>query len=254
MYAYIYDIFTKDKKYTKQIQKIESILTELGINGKSYKLNVLKNLDDIVDEIQSMGIKNIIMVGNDQSLSKLASLIINKDIVLGIIPIGEPNIFAKALGIKQFNQACQTIAARKVASFDIGKANRQYFLLAVEAENKNVIFDYQDYNINPLKNNQKVGVYNVNITSFKFGSNPGDGKMEAVFMPKENGFWSNLFKKNKDTANLGVSVFPVKNLTIQHKKRGASVLIDRQRSLKTPVEIEVLKNKLKIIVGKQRMF
>lgn len=254
MYYYIYDIFTSDKKYEKQILKIEGMLTELGIAGKNFKLNVLKNLDDIIDEALASDVKNIIAVGNDQTVSKIANKVIGKNIVMGIIPVGEPNILAGALGIQSVEEAVKIISARNVSKLDAGKVNGSYFILGLESDDKNVIFDFKDYNIAALPSNAAMGVYNINIDAGEFKSDPCDGVMEAVFKPREAGWLNRVFKREKKEESTGVSVFPVKKMTVTHKKKPINISIDRQRVLKTPLEIEVKSKKLSIIVGKERVF
>jgi len=254
MYYYIFDIFTNQKKYEKQVQKIEGLITELGINGKIYKLNVLKNLEDIIEEAIDAGAKTVVAVGNDQTVSKIANLLINKKIIMGIIPLGEPNILAGALGIKSHLDGCKIISARKIAKLDVGQVNGQYFLLSVESNDKNITFDFKNYNIKPLNNNKIMGVYNMNIDQLNYKSSPSDGLMEVIFAPNEGSWWQKLTQKKKDNEPIGISVFPTKKLTIKHKKKPVQINIDRQRVLKTPLEIEVLPKKLSMIVGKERIF
>jgi len=254
MYYYIFDSFTNQKKYEKQLNKIESLLVELGINGKIYKLNILKNLNEIIEEAIDGGAKNIIVVGNDQTASQVANLLIHQQTALGIIPLGQPNILAGALGIKNYIQACKIISARKIAKLDVGKVNQQYFLLAVESSDKNIVFDFKQYNINPFSNNKIMGVYNINIDKLAYQSNPSDGLMEVIFAPNENNWWQKLTQRKKENEPVGISVFPTKKLTIKHKKKPIQINIDRQRVLKTPLDIEILPKKLSVIVGKERIF
>lgn len=230
------------------------MLTELGIAGKNFKLNVLKNLDDIIDEALASDVKNIIAVGNDQTVSKIANKVIGKNIVMGIIPVGEPNILAGALGIQSVEEAVKIISARNVSKLDAGKVNGSYFILGLESDDKNVIFDFKDYNIAALPSNAAMGVYNINIDAGEFKSDPCDGVMEAVFKPREAGWLNRVFKREKKEESTGVSVFPVKKMTVTHKKKPINISIDRQRVLKTPLEIEVKSKKLSIIVGKERVF
>ncbi|OGG87571.1 hypothetical protein A3B87_02425 [Candidatus Kuenenbacteria bacterium RIFCSPHIGHO2_02_FULL_39_13] len=254
MYYYIYDIFTASKKYQNQLLKIEGLLTEFGIAGKNFKLNVLKNLDDIIDQALANEVTNIIAIGNDQTMSKIANLIVGKNIVMGIIPVGEPNILASAFGIKSAEEAVAIVSARNVLKLDVGKINGEYFILSIESNDGNAVFDFKDYNIKALPSNKAMGVYNININKDEFQSDPGDGIMEAVFKPKKLSWFARLFRKNSLKESSGVSIFPVKKMTIQHKKKPINISIDRQRVLKTPLEIEVLPKKLTMIVGKRRVF
>lgn len=254
MYSYIYDGFTTQKKYKKQLLKIEGELADLGIGGKAYKLSVLRNLKDVVDEILSGEEKNIVVIGNDQTMSRVANLVVGKNVALGIIPIGEPNILAESIGIKPADEACRIVSARNIAKLDVGKINGQYFLLAVESPDEGIIFDFKDYNINPLAGNEAVGVYNINIDGGDFKSDPCDGVMEAVFKPAGSSWWERWLKKQESGPDSGISVFPVKKLTLRHKKKPIPISIDRQTVLKTPVEVEILPKKIKMIVGKQRVF
>ncbi|HOZ36907.1 MAG TPA: diacylglycerol kinase family protein [bacterium] len=249
MYCYIYDIFTNQKKYEKQIAKLELLLADLGIAGKSYRLNVLKNLEIAIEEAVAEGAKTIVAVGNDQTVSKVANLIMEKNLPLGIIPLGEGCLWAEFLGIKTVEEAIKILSARKIEWLDVGKINDQYFLLALESNDDNIIFDLEDYNINPRKNNEAVGVYNINISQYNFNANPRDGLLEAVFSPKQLSWWQRLKQKeNKQPER--ISVFPIKKLTLNHKKKPITITIDRQRTIKTPARVEILKGKLKVITGK----
>lgn len=51
MYYYIFDQFLNETKYQSLVNKIEARLTDLGINGRSEKLTILKSLPDTMNEI-----------------------------------------------------------------------------------------------------------------------------------------------------------------------------------------------------------
>ncbi|HRY63556.1 MAG TPA: diacylglycerol kinase family protein [Patescibacteria group bacterium] len=251
MYCYIYDIFTNQKKYEKQLLKIELLLADLGIAGKTYKLNVLKNLEGVIAEAVNEGIKTIVAVGNDQTVSKIVNLIIDQGLTLGIIPVGENNLLATSLGIKSSEEAGQILAARKIGRLDVGKINDQYFLLGLESGDSNIVFDLKDYNIQPRDNNGAVGLYNINISNYEFRADPEDGIMEAVFAPKKQVWWQNIWHKEGAKPER-ISVFPVRGLIINHQKKPITINVDRQRTIKTPAVVEVLKNKLRVIIGKEK--
>ncbi len=252
MYYYIYDTFVNHKKYEKQLQRIEQALTDLGISGKIFKLNVLKSLEGIIEEAENDNVKNIIAVGNDQTVSKLANLTVGKDLVIGIIPLGEQNIFASAFGINSWETAAEILSKRKIEQIDVGKLNGQCFLLSLESPSNEIVFGFDGYNVSPRKNNMGVGIYNI-AHGDNFKSSPKDGVMEAVFMPGKTSGWSSFFG-GKDKEEESVSVFPIKKVSIKHNKKPILLSIDKQRNIKTPVEVEVAHKKLKVIVGKERLF
>lgn len=249
MYCYIYDSFLNQKKYEKQLSKIELFLADLGISGRIYRLNVLKNLEEIIAGEAANGTKNIVVVGNDQTVSRAINFVINKNVALGIIPMGEKNLLASSLGIGSDEEACKILSARRVGEMDVGKINEQYFLMSLEADDHNIIFNFKEYNINPLSNNMAVGIYNININNYAFASRIDDGMMEATFVPHKASWWQKILHQ-EGKSNDKISVFPIKILEINHKKKPITINVDRQRTIKTPVQVEVLKKKLKIITGK----
>lgn len=252
MYCYIYDLFLSDKKYERQLEQMENQLREFGIQGKIYKLNVLKNIKNIVDEAVASGVRNIVAVGNDQTISKVASYLIGRKITLGLLPFGKPHIMSTILGIPDLFSACKILAGRKVAKLDIGQVNHQFFFISVEPPDQNVYFDLKEYQLKPRLINSALGLYNFNIDSKPFKSRPDDGIMEAVFVPRPVAWFSKLLGKKQ--LSPGLSVFPVKELVIRHKRKPVSVNIDRQRVLKTPLAIKVLPARLEVIVGRERVF
>ncbi|EKD32917.1 MAG: hypothetical protein ACD_76C00116G0003, partial [uncultured bacterium] len=48
MYYYVYDDFVQDKRFEKDLQKIENRLTDLGISGKIARLALFKHADELV--------------------------------------------------------------------------------------------------------------------------------------------------------------------------------------------------------------
>jgi len=62
------------------------------------------------------------------------------------------------------------------------------------------------------------------------------------------------FRRHEATRRDGVTVLPVRRLRISAKDKSARVIADGQRILKTPALVEVVPKKLRIIVGKDRMF
>src|SRR3989339_363418 len=97
MNIYIYDSYVGHKKYQSKIAKIETRITDLGLNGKIIRLGVMSSIYNSIEGEVQKGAKNIIIVGNNNlfaqainSVAKLKSLHTTVgDIPLGLIPIGK---------------------------------------------------------------------------------------------------------------------------------------------------------------------
>ena len=62
MYFYFYDTFVSDKKNEQLLGKIENRLIELGINGRTEKLTVLKNMKELIEDAIKKGAHTIVAV------------------------------------------------------------------------------------------------------------------------------------------------------------------------------------------------
>lgn len=256
MYYYICDSFVNQKKYELLLHKIEGRLLELGINGRIEKLTLLKNLKELIEEGIKREADTIVVIGDDKTIGKVISFLPNFSVTLGIIPIGPKNRIAKILGIPEGEAACDVLSARIIEKIDLGKVNNNYFISSLEIPfGHEVIIECDNYSISTLSSSNKINICNFgNILDNKIFNkiyDPKDGKLEIVISPDNNssGFF-NLLKRqfSKD------SVFPIKKAKIKCLKECLPVIADGEVTVKTPVSVEVMPKKLKIIVGKNRMF
>lgn len=244
MYFYIFDSFLGKKKYKKILDKIETRITDLEITGRFIHLTILENIQEIIKEAIKKGAETIVAVGNDKTLCQSAAALVNSSVVLGFIPIGEENNLAEILGIPKEELACEIISARLIEKIDLAKVNHHYFLSSIKIRNHNVLLKSDNCKIFPTSKINEIEILNLNRKS-----NPRDGLMEVVFYKPFSPFFSFLSKeKNLD------SIFFLKKIIIQSSKKEIPVLIDNWKILKTPLEIEIVPQKLKIIVGKERKF
>lgn len=266
MYSYIYDSYLSDKKYEKNLIKLENMVTDLGINGHIHKLSILKSLREIVNDEIAAGVNTIVTVGNDNTITQIIDVIAKKNITLGIIPMGSENKIASALGIN-FNNAIESLSKRVTQKLDLGKVNDIYFLSSLQIANTNAIIQSSGYKIEPRFKSYNIDIYNFllnrenpirDLSPQVF--NPMDGILEAViYKGGKESFVGRMFKKQK----LDISTFlPFKKLKIKKpytedsngEKEEIKVLVDEQKIIKMPLEIEVVPNCLKVIVGKDRNF
>lgn len=267
MYSYIYDSYLIDKKYEKNLIRLENIVTDLGINGHIHKLSILKSLREIVQDEIAAGVNTIVVVGNDNTITQIIDVIAKKNITLGIIPIGPENKIASALGIT-INNAIESLSKRVTQKLDLGKVNDIYFLSSLQITNTNAIIQSNGYKIEPRFNSYNIDIYNFILNNGKqikdFSPtvfNPLDGILEAViYKGGKESFIGRLFKKQK----LDISTFlpfaklkikkPFNDAPKKEDEKEIKVLVDEQKIVKMPLEVEVAPSCLKVIVGKERNF
>ncbi len=246
MYLYIYDSFLSDKKYADLLIKIEKRITDLGIKGKIARLSVLKNVKELITDGVKEGVETVVAIGNTQTFAKVINVVADLDVTLGLIPVDPNNSLAKALGIPPKELACEVLASRIIKKIDLGKINNYYFINSAEIESSDIILEYNDFNVSPISQKSRILVYNFPSDESP-KSSPIDGSLEAVIAPLKSG----LLGKKKITE----TILPFTKIKIGSlAEEQIAILTDEHIVMKTPAEIKVVPQKLKIIVGSERSF
>ena len=265
MHVYIYDSFLNHKKYSGTLARIETRLTDLGLNGKISRLGAMKNIKNSVENELKRGAKTIIAVGNDQTVNQVISAMAGvnqtisagsgarKSVPLGIIPIGKDNNFiAECLGVSMEEEACDILSGRRIEKLDLGQANGSFFLSDASITNKGTVIEMEKAYSIEIMDEGEINVVNLAAANkpkpanAKF--NPQDGILELfIRTEKKKGF---LKLSGSET---GESIFSLKKLTI-HNNKNHPLILDGSTEIPTPAQISILKQKLSIIVGKERSF
>ena len=251
MYLYLYDPLLNNKRYGGLLAKIETRLTDLGVGGKIFRLSPLRDTNQLLTDEVKNGVQTVIVVGNDKSFAEVINVAAKLDVTLGIIPVGPDNKIAKTLGVSSPEEACNIIAARIVEKVDLGKANGIYFLSSISVASGNLTIDCENkFRLTPQTEDQ-ISICNLKpmLTTVGPGGhfNPKDGWLEIIIEPATvKGFFK------RQIVGQG-SVVPFKELAI-HSRESLPVTTDGKKVLKTPVEIKIVPKKLKVIVGKDRLF
>jgi diacylglycerol kinase (ATP) len=107
-------------------------LQELGVRlGVTYAIRDPARLPETVREIleDGSGYRFLILGGGDGSVSSVVDFLANRDVVLGLLPLGTANDFARTLEIPQdIEEACKTMAEGKVVDVDLGLAGDNYYV------------------------------------------------------------------------------------------------------------------------------
>ena len=106
------------------------LLSALGVPlGATYPLRDPARLPETVEKAIAEEHDLIILGGGDGSVSSVVDYLAGRNTVLGLLPLGTANDFARTLGIPSDLQgACETIARGKVVDVDLGLSGDNYYV------------------------------------------------------------------------------------------------------------------------------
>lgn len=245
MYCYIYDEFVQDKRFEKELARIESRLTDLGIAGKVIRLALFRDPAEMIrDEIEN-GVTTVVAIGNDDTVRKVIDVVAHSGVVFGMIPLGSPNGLASILGLPEGVPACDVLSARIVETIDVGTINGRRFITGVSIPDFKAELTCEGrYRIFP------TGSSNLEILNLAAGgsqgSDPCDGKLETVIrVPVRRG----LFRRK----TVGESVVPLHSLAIRSESPIA-LYADGEEMTGTRFDIGVEPKCFRLITGRERKF
>jgi len=244
MHVYIYDEYLNNAKHNRAINRLEIRLTDLGLNGKIIRLGGIKNIKATIQNEIKLGAKTIIAVGNNQTINKIIGAIIDTEIygdfqkktLLGIVPIGDDNSIAESFGIRNIEDACNILLARRIEKIDLGLVGSYYFLNQASIQSLGTTIEIDDYTLEVMERGEVKIINLLSDTREKIKSNPHDGKLDILIR----------------TRHRDQSIITVKNLRITNPDE--KLIIDGVMGINTPAEISIMKDKVNVIVGKDRMF
>jgi len=244
MNLFVYDDFLNKSRYNRVLNKIEIRLTDLGLNGKILRLGSIKNTSSLIQQEVRNGAKNIIAVGNNFTVNKVVSALVDnnlsdlflKDVLFSLIPVGDNQSIAQSLGIEKEEEACNIILARRIEKINIGLAGKNYFINKAEIKKSNILLDFNDFKVE-VSDKNTTSIYNLFDNTDILNKNIifNNNKIKVV-----------ITNKNGD-----LSYLQADNLQINGEDL---MLIDNSITINLPKNIGLLKNKLNVIVGKNRLF
>jgi len=92
------------------------------------------DLAGTLDRVLADGHDLVVVGGGDGTVSYAAGRVVGTNVVLGVLPLGTANDFARTLEIpNNLAEACATVADGKVVDIDLGRANGKPFLNVASA-------------------------------------------------------------------------------------------------------------------------
>lgn len=258
-------IFNPEAKKAQKLKgRIKRALEELKLSGEFVEVEKKDDLKNIVPQALERGYDTIVTIGGDGMINRVIPYIMNTEVALGIIPIGETNFLANIIGIKNWREGCESLIKSKTIPLGVGIVNDRLFLSTVEIEvkqeNKKKILG-----IFPNKTKMKYLPVSINIeaenTDVKIQSNMSSILISTIPIPPPHGFRIenevenqnlNIIIKSKPTSdskknNDEITILHGKKIDIQ-SKNSLVVKADGDPFGKTPAYIEMITNSLKVII------
>lgn len=260
MHVYIYDTFLNQKKYDATLARVETRATDLGLNGKIIRLGLSHSLYDAVENEIKKGATTVTAAGDNKIFHEIVNVFarlsaaypLYRDIPLGFIPIGKAaNSLAAFFGINEGEAACDILSARRIQEIDLGRINNRYFLSDAKISGHGTIIEIDgNYSIEVMGRGE-ISVVNLPVgiaAEPALNFNGQDGSLELFIKTSQP----------KKLLALGLrqerpGVFHFNKLLIANTKN-LSIMIDSAENIPTPAEISLAKEKIKVIVGKNRQF
>jgi hypothetical protein len=246
MNLFVYDDYVNSKRHQTIVNKLETRLTDLSLSGKIIRLNNIRNIKSLIHQEIKAGIKNIYIVGNNESIVKVITPILSVDLpkilintlVFSIIPIGkQKQSIANSMGIYSSQEACNIILARLIKKIDLALVDDYVFINKLEIFNELINLNlFTDYTLQVIKKSN-VKIYNVlDEESYKNKTNikADDGLLDLIINKKGDLTYIN-FKKVKI-------------------KGAKEAVLDNHLIIKNPSLVKISDIKVNFIVGKNRSF
>ncbi len=248
LYCYIYDSRCRERKYEGMLARLEARVTDLGIAGRINRLSAITSAKEMIARAVREGATTVVAVGTDDTVSRVVAALPSTDLVVGYVPLIARQPLAAFLGIPEGEGAADVLSARIVRRIDIGRANDIFFLHQLEVVDGNAtVLCNNQYAVRSLEPSSSITIQNFGPTAI---SNPEDGRLETVFAPAPAAGISRLWGGR----GARPSVFSIKRAVIQSDGESLRAVADGSQVVKTPLTIEVVPKRLKVIVGKHRAF
>ncbi|MDP3971038.1 MAG: diacylglycerol kinase family protein [bacterium] len=258
MFFYLYDTFVLEKKHENTLTGVENRIIELGINGRVEKLTALRNMKELLESAVKQEAHTIVVVGDDATFVKAINILAQQDVTIGYIPFSDQSNLAQIFGIPDTFEACNILSRRIIKTFDLGKANQNYFLTAAIAENcKGLQIKCNDqYTISFPKHQAQASFLNLgNVLQQPFDETSirNTTNKQLILEITEPIKKSRFRRKNTEINEPIPTQLPLQKATLDHESEPIEIRLDNETTLKTPISITVKPKSLKAIVGKERL-
>lgn len=281
MYYYILDQQnTTLEKFERLHIELQGLLNEFNVSGEMQRITTLKTVGDLVNNAASRGVKTLVAVGGDDTFNLMLAQLGSRDFTVAFIPTDPATSYlAKILGLPNMRTAVKTIAARRIQDMDMARVGGLHFISHLEfgVMSKNLRSGGWWQNIKLLSGNpvsltvriddsynidmQCLGgvLVNTRSTSSKNAgiANPTDNQLDLLIL--ESLSKTEVLRHRSSIIQYRLEELPhptvVKCRKVEFlQPRGFPLSIFGRVIAKFPATVEILDQKLRIIVGKDRTF
>ncbi len=128
MYYYIVNPAAGHGQIKHLQDKLKAKLDGLGIRGEWAKTTGSGDATRLAKAAVAAGHTTIVAIGGDDTVNEVINGISKPNVAVGIIPLGSANRVASQLGIVEWGQACEALAARRLTSYSLIAAGQNFFL------------------------------------------------------------------------------------------------------------------------------
>jgi diacylglycerol kinase family enzyme len=266
-------------KFEKLQTQLQGLLAEFKIAGETARVTPLRSIGDLVDTASQRGATTLVACGSDDTFNVMLAQLKGRDFTLGFIPFDEDSMLAKILGVENLFIGVKTIAGRRIEKIDLAKIGGGYFISFLEfgvmshrlksaglwqnikllsSESKSFIVRIDDsYTVNLSGLGGLVA--NIRLTSGKNQAiaNPTDGNLDLLMLERlkkiqvftyKDAIADGLLEKVPNT-----TVIKCKKIEFLEPRGFPLTMLGRQVA-KFPATVEIIPNRLRMIVGKNRTF
>lgn len=280
MYYYIFDQGSQPMEKFEQWQtEATGLMAEFKIAGETARVTPLRSISDLVDTASQRNAKTLVACGSDDTFNLMLAALKGRDFVLGYIPFEESSYLSTILGIKSIFEGVKTIAARRLEKIDLAKISGNYFISYLEfgvmsqnLKNTGFFSALKLLSGEPKKLQIKIDdAYTVNLEALgglvvntrssssknRGIANPTDGNLDLLILEKLSK--TEIFRYRKIIAEGFLEQVP-KTTVIKCKKieflepRGTNLTMLGRIVNKFPSQVEIIPQRLRMIVGKNRTF
>lgn len=249
-FAYIYDEFLSDRRYERTVAQFETGLGQRGMEGKIVRLAMFRNTREMVDDLARQGVKNIIIVGNDTTLSKLMWFLPDIDITFGYAPLDQPAHIGELLGIPVGPSCVDVLAARLVETLDVGRIDDRYFLTEVALPVTVASLEIEgQYRLQAIGGGA-IAIRNLGAPTQEgaASADPKDGWLEGVIQKKLDAKGMRGWMRSKELSETKIRFKQGKIIS----QEPIDVFVDGHALNGFTFNLSIVPKKIRLITGRQR--